>query len=298
MRNVILLLGAKSSEAPLEAVPAEISHLKQLFNSLQPELIVEYEPYLTRQNLGQLLRRFPDQVCLLHFAGHSAQSQIQTNDGQVYSENIAEILETWEQKPKLVFLNGCNSYGQVTAFHNAGVDCVIAALEPIADEFASRFAKEFYEELLNRPDKTTLHQAFKRSKAQVLISMPRETRSIDMDSNIKEKLDWSWGIYSNNNQTDLLEQWTFNSFVHNQEDHKDANNDSSGPLDFITETKLKHAQERWEQISEWLRRVTAQYDYETDIDRKMRIEPSIKEKEVELKKIESEILMLKKPKSS
>jgi hypothetical protein len=299
MRNVILLLGAKSTEPPLEAVPAEISHLKHLFNTHQPKLIVEYEPYLTRQNLGQLLRRFPDQVALLHFAGHSAQNQIQTNDGQVYSENIAEILETWDQKPHLVFLNGCNSHGQVSAFHDAGVNCVIAAQEPIPDGLASRFAKEFYEELLNRPEKTSLHQAFKRAKAQVLISMSHETRSLDLNGAVQEKPDWSWGIYPKNNQTDLLRQWTFNSLIQNPQEAQENNKtNSSGPLDFINETKLKHTTERWEQISEWLRRVTAQYDYETGIDRKMRMEPGIKKKETELKKIEAEILELKKNKPS
>ncbi|MEZ5450385.1 MAG: hypothetical protein R3E89_15925 [Thiolinea sp.] len=108
--KTILLLGAKSPTAPLESVPAELSRIKQaLTRSPTTDLHIEYEPYLTQELLGDLLRQHADQVDILHFAGHSNAVQLTTNDAAIYSHHIADLLRSWHSKPRLVFLNGCHN---------------------------------------------------------------------------------------------------------------------------------------------------------------------------------------------
>lgn len=192
----ILLLGAKTQADPLESVPAELNQLKQLLLDRHLNLNVEYEPYLTRTNLNNVLRRLADQVTILHFAGHSGAEQLQTNDETVYAQHIADILKTWDKKPTLLFLNGCNSAGQVDDFLNAGIPCVIATHHAINDQSASRFAYEFYANLLEHPDKATFKKAFDRASPAALISQQRQTRTLDIATLPQANGSWDWGFFT------------------------------------------------------------------------------------------------------
>jgi hypothetical protein len=192
----ILLLGARTQDNPLESVPAELNQLKQLFHDHHLNLNVEYEPYLTRTNLNNLLRQCANQVTILHFAGHSGAEQLQTNDETVYAQHIAEILQTWDKKPALLFLNGCNSAGQVEAFLNAGIPCVIATHNAIGDTSASKFAYEFYSNLLEHPGEVTFKKAFDRASPAALISQPRQTRTLDIETLPHIADSWDWGFFT------------------------------------------------------------------------------------------------------
>ncbi len=196
--TTILLLGAKSKLHPLESVPAELSRLKQLFThapSLNAQ--VEYEPYLTRAILGDQLRRLTDQVSILHFAGHSGAEQLQTDDELVYARHIAAILQTWQRKPSLLFLNGCNSAGQADPFLEAGIPCVIATHNYIDDKVAALFAYEFYANLLTKPDKVTFGEAFARAGAMTLAGENRAPRSLDIDTRQQASSGtWDWGLFT------------------------------------------------------------------------------------------------------
>lgn len=191
----ILLIGAKSVLKPLESVPIELSKLKRRFKQSNIGLRPEYEPYLTRSNLGDLLRSVENRIGILHFAGHSESNLVVANDDIVYSHHIAGIIKTWSTRPSLVFINGCNSSGQVKSFHAAGVKNVIATHNLIDDKDATYFANELYAELLNKPDDTTLLQAFERAGITTFMDKPTEPRSIDLDE-MENNNNWDWGLYS------------------------------------------------------------------------------------------------------
>jgi hypothetical protein len=286
----ILLLGAKSQTAPLDSVPAELNRIKQLFTSSQQTLAVEYEPYLSRNILGDILRRLTDQLRIIHFAGHSNAAQLQTDQEAVYAQHIASLLETWTQKPDLLFLNGCNNAGQVRDFHKAGIACVIATQNPINDAEAARFAYEFYANLLAQPDKTTYQQAFDRAGALTLMDQRRSPRSFVLDELDADTNDaaWDWGIYPAPGQDSFLQTTLFPAVS-----PADAVGSSfPNPMLHIYQTKLDNAQQRWTLISDWLVRVLKQYDTETREAEKIRMEDGIQEKQAELTKVEAEMLEL------
>ena len=81
----ILLLGAKSTD--LSSVPKELRTIKQLFNNNTTTLPfqLEYEPYFTQEELKKTLDKLADQVAILHFAGHSNATGLQTDDKVVLS---------------------------------------------------------------------------------------------------------------------------------------------------------------------------------------------------------------------
>lgn len=285
----ILLLGAKSQTAPLDSVPAELNRIKQLFISSQHGLEVEYEPYLSRDILGDVLRRLTDQLRIIHFAGHSNSEQLQTDQETVYAHHIASLLETWTHKPDLLFLNGCNNAEQVRDFHKAGIACVIATQKPINDAEAARFAYEFYANLLVQPDKTTYQQAFDRAGALTLMDQRRSPRSFvldEMDSDTNDA-SWDWGIYPAPGQERFLQTTLFPSTSPEAVTPSLAN-----PMLGIYQTKLDNAQERWTLISDWLVRVLKQYDTETREAEKIRMEDGIQEKKAELSKVEEEMMAL------
>lgn len=193
----ILLLGAKSKVKPLESVPAELSRIKQLFGSIKI-INIEYEPYLTRFILGDLLRKLMNKVDIIHFAGHSSEAQLQTDDELVYSHHIAGILQAWDRKPSLLLLNGCNSAGQVSDFLKAGVSCVIATHNYIDDKEAAHFAYEFYAYLISDPNKMTFSKAYQSAGSTVLMGKPRQSRSLDLTAleTTTEKEAWDWSLFS------------------------------------------------------------------------------------------------------
>ena len=204
MISTILLIGAKSTDQPLESVPAELNRIKEQFKQSRLALQPEYEPYLTYTGLGDLLRSVTDQLGILHFAGHSDSTKLQTNDDIVYSRHIAGLLKTWITPPSLVFLNGCRNAGQVNELHEAGVKNVIATRKSIGDKNAASFAKAFYAELLNRPETTTIKQAFDRAGITAFMNKPGDPRSLHIEDITEEEADWDWGLYANTDSSDEL----------------------------------------------------------------------------------------------
>ncbi|MBK8454958.1 MAG: CHAT domain-containing protein [Thiofilum sp.] len=206
---IVLLLGAAGKDQELKSVPKELALLKQrLIQSHLSYLQIEYEPYLTLSSLSELLQRCANQIEILHFAGHSNPSQILTNDEDLYSYQIATIIKTWKNKPKIIFLNGCENADQVEAFLNAGVKCVIATHKPISDKLASVFADSFYSNLLSNPHSVNCQQAFDRAGAIALLNQNNKlANTLDL-KNLPDASSqfWDWGLFSHD--TTWLHTWT------------------------------------------------------------------------------------------
>jgi len=273
----IALLGAKSQSAPLDSVPAELSQLKQQFNDSTLSFTLEYEPYLTRDLLGKLLNQHANQIDFLHFAGHSSAQQLETNDETVYSHHIADVFADWSNKPRLVFINGCSSAGQVDDFLDAGIDCVIATYKPIGDKIAAHFAKEFYAVLLSNPTQVTLANAFKRAGSVVLLGEPRKARSLHIEALHTAKKEWDWGLFSRNE---------------GEAAQRTIEPAPPPPLDFIRKKKFEQAQSRWQLLFDRLTIVQAQFDLETRSEEKVRIQAILRQNQNDLDVLESEIQKL------
>jgi len=144
----ILLLGAKSVDHPLDAIPRELSQLKQLLDEYKRTsnsiaFSVEYEPFFTQGQLKNKLTQLQNQVAILHFAGHSSAEGVLSDDELVYSRHIANHMASWTIPPALTVLNGCHNAGQVKLFHQAGVSVVIATHKAVDDDSAAGFAQAF-----------------------------------------------------------------------------------------------------------------------------------------------------------
>lgn len=275
--KTILLLGAKSSSTPLESVPAELSRLKEHFKQSSLDFHIEYEPYLTQDSLAKLLRQHIDNTAILHFAGHSNEQQLLTNDSKVYSHHIADLLKTSNKPPQLVFLNGCRSAAQVTELLQAGVACVIATHKAINDQEAMRFANEFYTNLLSNPDRVSFKDAFKRAGSVVLMGEPRRARSMDIKSNAVPPQDWDWGLYcqgSENEQSQLLQ-----ARPHFPE--------------FMRQKKYEMAENRWQLLFEKLTLLQTDYDLETRTEEKLRLKHVITQIEADLAETADELERIK-----
>lgn len=279
----ILLLGAKSKLHPLESVPAELSRLKQLFQAAPKlDLRIEYEPYLTRSILTEQLRRLTDQLSILHFAGHSGAEQLQMDDELVYAQHIAAILQTWQHKPGLLFLNGCNSAGQAELFLDAGIPCVIATRNYIDDREAALFAYEFYANLLVEPAKTTLAQAFTRAGALTLMGTNRSPRSLDLgDRKTDTPNTWDWSLFTRD--AGLPQRCTFANL------QITSNTAAIPTLDFITKAKREALQTRWQRLYQRHTAIQTQYDLETRAEEKLRMEHILEQNRQELETVEQEI---------
>ncbi|QLQ33184.1 MAG: CHAT domain-containing protein [Candidatus Thiothrix singaporensis] len=286
----LLLLGAKSKHHPLESVPAELSRLKQLFQAApNTGLAIEYEPYLTRPILTEQLRRLTDRISILHFAGHSGTEQLQTDDELVYAQHIAAILQSWEQKPCLLFLNGCNSGGQANLFLDAGIPCIIATHHYIDDKEAALFAYEFYAGLLADPDKTTLEQAYTRAGALTLMGKNRSPRSLDIDE-LKQDTPsaWDWGIFTRDRA--LPTHWTLASLGTSC---RQTATPIAAPPDFITKMKLEGLQQRWQRLYQRHAAIQTQYDLEIRAEEKLRMAYILEQNRTDLAQVEQEISELR-----
>ena len=87
-----------------------------------------------------------------HFSGHANNNKlfIIGPDGKQSAINGLKLAAVFERCPnlKFVFLNGCATLPIVKAFHDIGVDYVIATSRNVEDKSASEFAKIFYEKAL------------------------------------------------------------------------------------------------------------------------------------------------------
>jgi hypothetical protein len=93
---------------------------------------------------------------VFHFAGHAVDRALQFNESVPLLERarismpyIADVgglatIISARRSVQLVFLNGCSTAGQVSAFKNAGIPAIIYTNQALNDELGMAFAKSFY----------------------------------------------------------------------------------------------------------------------------------------------------------
>jgi hypothetical protein len=167
-RRVLVTFANSPGNDPLPALVEEQRAIRSLFRPLDAKEHIRFHATIdaTASDLIEDLRAFENQIVLLHFSGHANGQSLAFADGNGNVTGLSELLkanlkENGEQTIKLVFLNGCATAGQVEALQRAGVPAVIATAQPVFDEVAAQFSKEFYKQLTNL--KTVL-QAFQFAK--------------------------------------------------------------------------------------------------------------------------------------
>lgn len=217
--------GGKSGHTALSSVPKELSDINDLFNHFKDKedsFNVEYEPYLTSSRLIHLLNKHVNNLAMIHFSGHTNDESIVLNDHVIHSDYLAEIFATWEHKPSLFFLNGCDNDEQVAPLLDAGLLSVIYTTSLINDALAANFSEEFYKSLFSNQGVTSLNNAFLRAKSSVKIISDETSRSFSLSSsshhNNELKTGESWNIAV---KCDKYQDWTLQQILTNSESNFD-----------------------------------------------------------------------------
>ena len=106
-------------------------------------------PYATPDQIfGIFQKKCRNRVAIFHYAGHADKYHLlfETAEGEplmAKSGGLASFLSRQEGL-KLVFLNGCNTFGHAQGSPDAGVPAVIVTSRPVNDEEAWKFAERFY----------------------------------------------------------------------------------------------------------------------------------------------------------
>lgn len=200
-KNIVLLIGAKGSDQPVVGAVDELFEIKEAFKDKEKgrEFQVEYESTLTSKILESVLSNFRNDIRIIHFAGHSNAGGIYLHDGELSIQLIINYIRNWSNKPSMVFINGCNSSGQVDGFLEAGVACVIATHNPINDEKAEKFAINFYRELLSTQQELSFRTAFNDAGVFLKDGGDFSPRTLDIEEVgliDNQQFAWDWGIFT------------------------------------------------------------------------------------------------------
>ena len=127
-KPVILLAFTNSEVAKLPMLQQELAAIEKLLRHplLQKQIEIVTPKHTTNQNLNQKFAQYGNRMEVFHFSGHADGGGIHTEGAKkyAYTEGLAA---SFKNTPiKLVFLNGCATYGQVQALLDAGVPNVIA----------------------------------------------------------------------------------------------------------------------------------------------------------------------------
>ncbi|MFC5408264.1 CHAT domain-containing protein [Larkinella bovis] len=162
-KPVVFIASANPSsviDAPyLSEVKDEIRYIDELFSELEFANKIMYpSPSLETDadTIHKAFVKFSQELAIFHYSGHASQSNFTLTDGQYNRDQLLKLLSG--KKPKLVFLNGCSTYGYVNALLEHGVEAVIATSTAVNDGRASEFAKKFYFSFTR--SRKTLRQAF------------------------------------------------------------------------------------------------------------------------------------------
>lgn len=259
-KAVILLVFANDVNQPLDEIGKESQALRKILrDSLDSHshFHIELLPYSSAKALFDELRRYENQIVILHFAGHTNSELWKLHEGSVNANGMAEVLKL-QHSIKLLFLNGCNNNKQVEAFAQANIPAVIATSEPINDQIAQVFATEFYKKLTTgKALKTSIQTAYDWAKAtaSAIEENKGDSRSLDLDDITKE---WSWGLVETQ---DKAVQWSLGDIEFRPNISKE-----------LSKIKTDDLQKRWDRLTKKINLLQEQYDNETRVEEQLRID--------------------------
>lgn len=134
-------------EKDLPYVELEQQSLLKTFSSIHDKYSYINIPNVTIDNFYEILIKRKDKIILFHFGGHADTKSLFFKNARGFGAGIAHFFK--KHNLRLVFLNGCNTYGQAKDFLDIGVSAVIVTICPVTDNWAYEFAHFFYDALAN-----------------------------------------------------------------------------------------------------------------------------------------------------
>jgi hypothetical protein len=193
------------------------------------ELVVLDHPALAEIEDAFQERRH--QIVAFHYSGHANgfQQMLESESGaeqKIQVAGFAQFLASQESL-RFIFLNGCSTGGQVDDFFAAGVPCVLATTQDVADERATTFSLRFYSGLASGADLRTAYQeAVGSAKAQdnrLVLTDHSETRGIRVG--LKRETPspaFPWQLHL---QDDQVAGWTLDEEVQRRRPQRETNNE-------------------------------------------------------------------------
>ncbi|WP_165840933.1 CHAT domain-containing protein [Larkinella punicea] len=190
----------------LNAVDDEIKYIDELLYDLEINQDIVYPTPSTKTDADSIHRalvKIGQELTIFHYCGHASQTHFVLSDG-IYNQNqLVKLLSG--KKPKLIFLNGCSTYGYVDTLLAHGVEAIIATSTAVPDGQASELAKNFYYSF-TRPHKT-LQQAFDEAVSKSPLLSEKKSTLFTRGGFPTEnpEVPCAWGLYYN--QPEVL-KWT------------------------------------------------------------------------------------------
>lgn len=146
--DVLYCVFSNSGTAPLDTLAKEYDYVKSALEprSRDGDYYPDLDPFFKRERLTPKITEHKDNLFLFHYSGHADRDYLEPNDEILDGEGVIHLLGRCKNL-KLVFLNGCSTWGQVEGLLEAGIPVVIATSAPVRDDIATKFSKAFYEAL-------------------------------------------------------------------------------------------------------------------------------------------------------
>ncbi len=157
-KPVVLLAYAgygNQSDLKLEMLDEELKGIERHLERAKARGWCEFYsiPNATASDIVEKVAQYADDLVIFHFAGHTNSYQLllrDFSDGRQQSASPAALAEFLAKKApnlQLLFLNGCETQGQVSIYQEYGIPLVLATYSRIGDAAARDFALYFYEQL-------------------------------------------------------------------------------------------------------------------------------------------------------
>ena len=162
---------------------------------LDDEGVIKCRPigFPTLEYIYKQLNFFNDRIYVFHYGGHSKGEILQLPMGSASSVNLG-LKFSQLKNLKLVFLNGCKNYEQVSILHNYGIPAIIATSADVEDERAIDLAQQFYQALAGG---YSIEDAFESARAFIFDKYPElktNYRGIGFSGKAPSE-DFAWGLY-------------------------------------------------------------------------------------------------------
>ncbi len=216
---VIFLAFANQQDAYLEKLRQERRALEQALKPAAEQQFIQLisEAEADGKYIFDTFNEYRGRIKIFHYAGHADGDHLDLVGQQFQGRSIADLIQEENHASEsggveLVFLNGCATYGQVSALLEAGVKRVIATSVAIADPQASTLAQAFYERLA-RPG-ADIEEAYRVAaiavreggeEARAAWAELGEIRSLGSLSKQKSAMVFPWALYVDEDQS--LRPW-------------------------------------------------------------------------------------------
>ncbi len=151
MKETLLFVRSNSQTEHLSELDVEFAKLQEILGlrGKKEDYLLVMSPVTAHGQLTDMIGMYKEDLLLFHFSGHAGLDRVQLHDEAARSQGLAQLLGQCPNL-KMVFLNGCSTYGMVRELqeHIANPNLVIVSSSaPVGDSVARNFSVALYREL-------------------------------------------------------------------------------------------------------------------------------------------------------